>query len=76
MDWIWLWIRPALSWLWDRLAAAALIQALAWELPYATGADIKRKTNKNKENIPKRITKPRVYTKIMLIMYSLLTKTA
>ena len=25
-------------WLWHRLAAAAPIQPLAWELPYATGA--------------------------------------
>ena len=26
----------ALLWLWSRLAAAAPIQPLAWELPYAT----------------------------------------
>ena len=32
-----------LSWLWLRLAAAALIQPLAWELPYVTGAAIQRK---------------------------------
>ena len=30
-------------WLWCRLAAAAPIQPLAWELSYATGADIKKK---------------------------------
>ena len=30
-----------LLWLWHRLAAAAPIQPLAWELPYATGAAIK-----------------------------------
>ena len=34
-------------WLWRRLAAAALIQPLAWELPYAAGAALKSKqTNK------------------------------
>ena len=30
-------LDPALLWLWHRLAAAAPIQPLAWELPYATG---------------------------------------
>ena len=33
---------PALLWLWHRLAAAALIQSLAPELPYAAGATIKK----------------------------------
>ena len=32
-----------LLWLWHRPAASALIQPLAWELPYAMGAAIKRK---------------------------------
>ena len=31
--WLWLWCRPA---------AAVAIQPLAWELPYATGAALKR----------------------------------
>ena len=31
-------------WLWYRLAAAALIEPLAQELPYATGVALKRKT--------------------------------
>ena len=40
-----------LLWLWHRLAAAALIQSLAWELPYAMGAALKRqKTNKQNPN--------------------------
>ena len=30
-----------LAWLWCRPAAAALIQALAWELPYAAGVALK-----------------------------------
>ena len=38
------WVKdPALLWLWCRLAAAAQIQPLAWELPYATGAALKKK---------------------------------
>ena len=34
---------PALLWLWLRLAAIAPIRPLAWELPYATDAALKRK---------------------------------
>ena len=34
-----------LLWLWYRLAAAALIQPLAWELPYAMGMALKKKKN-------------------------------
>ena len=32
-----------LLWLWCRPRAVALIQPLAWELPYALGAALKRK---------------------------------
>ena len=35
----------ALLWLWHR-AAAALIQLLAWELPYAEGTAVKKRTKK------------------------------
>ena len=35
-----------LLWLWCRPAAAALIQPLAWELPYASGAALKIKKKK------------------------------
>ena len=35
----------ALLWLWWRLAAVALIQPLAWELLYTTGAALERKNN-------------------------------
>ena len=38
-----------LLWLWARLAAAALIQPLAWELSYAVGAALKRKKRKKKK---------------------------
>ena len=34
---------PTLLWLWHRPAAVAQIQPLAWELPYAAGAALKRK---------------------------------
>ena len=38
-----------LLWLWCRLAAAALIQPLAWELSYAIGEALKRKRKKKKK---------------------------
>ena len=39
-----------LLWLWCRLAAAAaLIQSLAWELPYAADMALKSKKRKQKE---------------------------
>ena len=31
--------NPVLLWLWCRLATTALIRPLAWEPPYATGAN-------------------------------------
>ena len=37
---------PALLSLWHRPAATALIQSLAWEPPYATGAALKRQKKK------------------------------
>ena len=39
---------PMLLWLWYRLAAAALIQTLGQELPYAMGVALKRKGKKEK----------------------------
>ena len=39
----------ALLRLWWRLAAAALIGPLAWELPYAVGAALKRKKREKRE---------------------------
>ena len=35
----------ALLWLWHRLAAEAQLQPLAWELPFAMGAALKRHTH-------------------------------
>ena len=40
----------ALLWLWQRPAATALIQPLAWELPYASDAVLKRQKKKKKKN--------------------------
>ena len=39
----------ALLWLWHRLAVAALIGPLAWELPYAAGIKNKNKAKQNLE---------------------------
>ena len=39
----------ALQWLWCRLAPASPTGPLAWELPYATGADLKLKKKKRPE---------------------------
>ena len=40
----------ALLWLWVWLAAAAPIQPLAWERPYASDSAIKKKKTKKKKN--------------------------
>ena len=43
-------LDPALLWLWCRMAAAALIRPLAWELPYATSAALKRQNTTTTNN--------------------------
>ena len=46
------WVKDlALLWLWYRLVAAAPIGLLAWKLPYATGAAIKRKKKKKSKQL-------------------------
>ena len=48
-------LDPVLLWLWCSLAATALIQPLAWKLPYAAGATLKQnKTKQNKETKKKK----------------------
>ena len=43
---------PELLWLWDRPVAAGPIRPLTWEVPYATGAALKKKTkNKKQKNL-------------------------
>ena len=44
----------ALLWLWCRPAAAVQIQFLAWELPFAIGAALKRQKEKERERERKR----------------------
>ena len=48
----------ALLWLWCRPAAAAPIQRLAWELPYAAGAAPKKKGRKKE--------KKKTYSKLLI----------
>ena len=43
-------------WLWCRPAAAALIHPLAQELPYATGAALKKKKKKKRKKERKKKT--------------------
>ena len=43
---------PALLWLWRRPAATTPVQLLAWELPYAVGAALKRRQNKTNKKDP------------------------
>ena len=40
---------PVLLWLWHRPSAVALIQPLAWEIPYAASAALKKKKEKRKK---------------------------
>ena len=42
-------MRPALLWLWCRLAATALIRSLAWEPPYPAGAAQEMAKRQNKQ---------------------------
>ena len=41
-------LDPELLWLWCRLAAAALIHPLAWEIPHAAGVALQSKTKTKK----------------------------
>jgi len=42
---------PVLLWLWQRLAATAPIQPLAWEPPNAAGAALRKQPKKQKTSI-------------------------
>ena len=47
-------LDPVLLWLWCRPAAAAPIRCLTWELPYAAGMALKKKSKKTQnQNTPK-----------------------
>ena len=41
-------LDPVLLWLWHRLAAAAPIRTVVWELPYAAGMALKRQKKEKK----------------------------
>ena len=41
-------LNPSLLWLWHRPAAAAPIRPLAWKLPYAAGAALKKEKKRKK----------------------------
>ena len=46
------WVKdPVPLWLWCRLEPVALIQPLAWELPYAEGVALKRQKINKKTKI-------------------------
>ena len=55
----------ALLWLWCRLAAKALIQPLAWELPYA--ADVALNKKKERQNY----IESSLFTRLSSLGYSL-----
>ena len=66
---------PTLLWLWCRLAAAALIRLLAWELPYATGAALKRHTHAHTHmNMEPNISTQQKTTHVEKISLSVLTE--
>ena len=51
-------------WPWHRLAAAALIQPLSWELPYAVGVAIKRKKIKKKKKGKKKRKSIKIFSSL------------
>lgn len=53
---------PTLLWLWDRLAAAALISPLAWELPNIRGCAPKKSQKKFLWTIKKNDTYEFIHT--------------
>ena len=50
-------LDPVLLWLWLWLAAAAPIQPLTWELPYAMSEGLKKKKERKKERKKKKTLK-------------------
>ena len=45
---------PPLLRLWCRTAAVALVRPLAWELPYAVGADLEKKKKRKRKRKKKK----------------------
>ena len=48
-------LGPSLLWLWYRPAAAAPMQLLAWELPYAEGVALKSQKKKKERKKERKI---------------------
>ena len=66
---------PVSLWLWCRQAAAALIGPLAWELPYASGAVLKRKRKKKRKKKKRRVQwKLSLFLDIPTKIYAIFTK--
>ena len=63
-------------WLWRRLAAVALIQPLAWELPYAAGViiKVKKKEKKRKKRKKEKEMKKGRKIEIDIELYRYITK--
>ena len=51
-------------WVWCRPAATALIQPLAWELSYATGAALKKKRKEKEKNNKDKLKKKKEALKL------------
>ena len=54
-------LDPALLGLWCRLAAVALIRPLAWKLPYAAGAALKKRKKEKSGKMRPEISTCRTY---------------
>ena len=75
-----MWLGPHVAtmlWLWCRLVAAALIQPLAWKLPYAAGTALKRKKKKKKKKkrricAPEILHKTQIHTPVEIMNWSIL----
>ena len=63
-------LDPVLLWLWRRLAAAALIQLLDEELPYASGAALKREREKKRKKWAG-VSRPQMSTLIHSVIHSI-----
>ena len=57
-------LDPMLLWLWYRLAAVAPIRPLAWELPHAKGAALKRQKKTKKKKIQKTIVQNQMASQV------------
>ena len=59
---------PELLWLWCRPAAAALIQHLAWEPPYATAGALQRSFRKNFQSLFEKLSLTKKWVQADLIV--------